>query len=825
MSLGDKDKNRDERGPAGEPLPEDPSMPDVPDDGDDDDEDGPKMPDVPTPEPDDVPGISVHVPDRKRRAGGILSFAPLFALKRWMWGPIRSYKGTPRRKAKTASLALASIVALAILVPVIWLTANPLPDVSMLEEYKPIEGIKIYDIHDKLAAVVSGAEDRQVVKLSQVSPEMKKAMLAAEDHEFYSHGGFNATSIIRAAIKNFQAGHVVEGASTITQQLVKNLFFPGEARTINRKIKEVILATQVDQKYSKDQILEMYLNQIYFGNQAYGIERAAQRYFSKPASKLTLAEGAFLAGVVKAPTYLSDPDNRKAALARQNEVLDKLAEYKLATKQEVDKAKQQKLAFRKYVSPFQKYAFYVAYVMDQLRSKYGDDELKRGLNVYTNLDPQAQMEGEKALAFGISHAPAGVEQGALASIRINDGAVLALVGGVGQFEKIQWNRAVSPHTMGSSFKPFVYLTGFLQGMDPEDIIVDSPVSFPSGGSVWTPRNFEGGFMGAMPIKKALAQSRNVCAAKVAHEVGIENVIKTARLAGLTSTIEPYLPVSLGAAAASPLEMAGAYSTFARGGVRITPQIFRRIENTDGTVVATFSPEPRKVFDSHAIDKLLVCMKEVVTHGTGILAQLDDHRPLAGKTGTADASRDIWFVGFTPDTCTAVWGGNDHNKAIANKYVTGGMIMSKIFKQYMTAYYQDHPTPIVAFMKPGAEAPQVASAKELDKKKLASAQAAAKAKIAKATTAKPSIIERKIEQAAVVKPETAPAPAPSVVEEETAPPMVAPAAAAESPKQETPKHESQEPKPEPAKVETPKVVEPAKRLPPVPAVPYQYEQRD
>jgi penicillin-binding protein 1A len=689
--------------------------------------------------------------------------------KRAVEKPMRWYNRQPRR-TRIVAAGLAGALTLGIMVPTLWLTFNPLPSISMLEHYTPVEAIKIYDIHDKLAAVVSGEEDRLSVKLNDVSPNMRKAMLAAEDHEFYSHGGFDLSSIARAAIKNVQAGRVVEGASTITQQLVKNLFFPGEERTFNRKIKEVILATQVDAKYSKDQILEMYLNQIYFGNQSYGIERAAQRYFNKPASKLSLAESAFLAGVVKAPSYLSHPSRRQEATARQHEVLDKLVEYKMANADEVAKAKQEKLAFRKFVSPYQKYPFYVAAVMDQLRQKYGEEELQRGLKVYTNLDPEAQLAGERALAKGIEKAPRGVEQGALASVRIEDGAVLALVGGVGQYEKNQWNRATSPHTMGSSFKPFVYMAGFLKGKNPEDVVVDAPVSFPSGGQYWSPRNFEGGFMGAMTIKKALAYSRNVCAAKVAHEVGIQNVIKVARQAGLTSRMEPYLPISLGASASSPLEMASAYATFARGGIRINPMVIRKIENNDGTVLASYSPQPEKVFDSQATSKLLVALQEVVTNGTGVLARLPG-RPMAGKTGTSDAARDIWFVGFTADTATACWGGNDFNKAIHNTHVTGGMIMSKIWKDYMTEYYEKHPTPALAFFTPAKDAPKiaiegdsgaaVASTPDADLKKK---QDEAKAKIAQAAALKEAkkkqakrsqpVVDQTIERAAVVKPEEA-----------------------------------------------------------------------
>lgn len=777
MSSGDKDFDKEDQKPDGERIPDAQNQPG---------EAPPEIPEVPPPQPEDVPGIAVHVPERPQRERGFsLSLARMF--KR-MSG--RATPTSPRhpRKKRIIAAGLAATIGVCVGIPALWLLFNPLPDIAMLEHYTPVEAVKIYDIHDKLAGVVAGDEDRLSIKLANVSPIMLKAMLAAEDHEFYSHGGFNMSSIARAALKNMQAGRVVEGASTITQQLVKNLFFPGEARTFNRKIKEAILATQIDQKYTKDQILEMYLNQIYFGNQSYGIERAAQRYFNKSANKLNLGEAAFLAGVVKAPSYLSNPAHRKQAIERQHAVLDKMVEYKLISSGEAGKAKSEKLVFRKYVSPYQKYAFYVAYVMDLLRENYGDEEIQRGLKVYTNLDPEAQIAGEKALQKGIDKAPSGVEQGAIASVRIDDGAVLALVGGVGQYEKHQWNRAVSPHTMGSSFKPFVYLTGFVKGHSPDDIIVDSPVSFPSGGRFWSPPNFEHGFMGAMTMRKALAFSRNVCAAKLAYEVGIENVIKTARLAGLTSRMEPYMPISLGAAAASPLEMAAAYSTFARGGIAIKPLVFRRIESNDGKVIAAFKPEPRKVFDSTATTKLLDCMQEVVKAGTGVRARLPG-RPLAGKTGTSDASRDIWFVGFTADTATACWGGNDHNKAIHNRGVTGGMIMSNIFKDYMTEFYEKHPTPALAFVTPAANAPQIAidgmpppvangdKKKGEEQKKVAQADANTKAlkKMLKPASAhKVTVVERTFERAAVAEDED---------KTETSAPGEEPAEAAETPQEE------------------------------------------
>jgi penicillin-binding protein 1A len=634
---------------------------------------------------------------QKKTGGSLTLIDPLRVLRRY--GQRSSLRATNLRRNKKLLVAgsiAGGLLAVAILTPIIWLKCNKLPDIKTLETYTPVQAVSIYDGNSKLIAVVSGEEDRRPVKLSQVSPEMKLAMIGAEDHDFYRHGGINTSSIMRAAMVNLQAGRIVEGGSTITQQLVKNLFFPGERRTFNRKIKEFFLANDVAAKYSKNRILEMYLNQIYFGNQAYGIEAAAQRYFDKPASALTMGESTFLAGLVKSPSALSNPEHRDAAFARQRQVLDQMVGYGMLTKDQAEKARVEKLKFRKFVNPYQQYPYYVSYVMDELREHYGEQELQHGLKVYTYLDPIAQAAAEKAMTDGIAHAPGGVTQGALVSLKVNDGGVVALVGGVGKFEDHQWNRAVSPHTMGSSFKPFVYLTGFLHGLTPDSIVPDEPFSAPSGGQYYSPRNFDNRFMGPLTVMKALTFSRNVCAVRVAAFCGIKNVIDTAHLAGLTSRLDPYLPTAVGAGAASPLEMAGAYSTFARGGIYLTPHLMRRVDGTNGKRIYLYDEKPKKVFDSTAVSNLVSCMQNVVAHGTGIYAQIPG-RLIAGKTGTADKARDIWFVGFTPDTCTAVWGGNDHNKAVYNRSVTGGMIMAGMWKKYMVAYYDAHPTPVGSFI--------------------------------------------------------------------------------------------------------------------------------
>lgn len=611
---------------------------------------------------------------------------------------------------------LAGMLVAGYVAAMVWQQLKDLPDIAVLERYEPIEAIQIFDRNDHLVCTVEGDEDRRVVALSQISPQMQQAILAAEDRHFYEHHGFNPTSFVRAFVANVQAGHVVEGGSTITMQLVKNLFFEDAGRKAGVKVKEVFIASEIERRYPKDKILEMYLNQVYFGNGAYGIERAASRYFDRSAISLDIAQSAFLAGLVKAPSDLSDPGNRKAALDRQKEIIDKMVDYGYITGAQAEAAKKESLQFKKGINPLQKYPFYVSYVLEQLRTRFSQAEMrKQGLRVFTNLDPSVQELGEKMLAAGISKAPNGVRQGALVCVQVKDCAVLAIVGGVGNFWKNQWNRATNPHTAGSSFKPFVYLTAFQKRtFTPDSIIDDSPLSIKQGWGlpIWQPKNFDHKYMGKITLRKALTLSRNVPSVKIAQAVGIQSVIETARLAGITSKLDPNLSLALGSSAVSPLELAGAYATFARSGIAIHPQVIRKIENTRGQVIDTFESRYDKAFDPEAVAQLVSIMQDVVRVGTGTQARLAD-RPVAGKTGTADAGKDIWFAGFTPDTVAVVWGGNDENEAIPGHNVTGGVVMAKIWHMFMEAYYEAHPTAPGNFMEskgrteasPGEGAPE------------------------------------------------------------------------------------------------------------------------
>jgi membrane peptidoglycan carboxypeptidase len=318
--------------------------------------------------------------------------------------------------------------------------------------------------------------------------------------------------------------------------------------------------------------------------------------------------------------------------------------------------------------------------------------------VYTNLDPKAQEVAEKTLAESIAHAPKGVSQAALVSVSVADGAVVSMVGGVGNFWKNQFNRAVNPHTVGSSFKPFVYLTAFLSGTTtPDSYIEDSPLVVHQGWGLpdYVPKNFDHKFYGRIPVRKALYLSRNIPALRIAQKVGIDKVIEIARLAGIKAKLDPNLSLALGSSAISPLEMAGAYSTFARGGIVTPPKVLRRVENSRGQMLVVSGDERARAFPPEPVAALVDVLQDVVKCGTGTQAKLAD-RPVAGKTGTADAGKDIWFIGFTPDLVTAVWGGNDEDLPIPGHNVTGGVVMAKIWRAYTEAYYKVYPTPPGAF---------------------------------------------------------------------------------------------------------------------------------
>ena len=466
------------------------------------------------------------------------------------------------------------------------------PQLGFLQNYNPVQTIQIYDRNDNLVVSVEGVEKRVIVPLSAVSREMKAALLAAEDRHFYEHKGVSVMSIFRALLANLLHGKVVEGGSTITEQLAKNLFFEGEKRSIDLKVAELIIAISIESQFSKDKILELYLNEVYFGNNAYGIEQAALNYFGKDASRLDLAQSAFLAGIIRAPSIGGSEENRRSAMRRQRVVLEKLQEYGFISEAEKNIAAQELLNFAT-ASPepekmnLMRYPYYVGTVIESLRGKFNAAAIERqGLKVYTNLDTTAQDTAEKVLAQGLSRAPYGINQGALVTVRLSDSAVLALVGGVGDYAHNQWNCATNPHTVGSAFKPFVYLAAFEKKLiDEYSTVDDTPFSIQdTNGSEYKPKNYDGKFMGGITVAKAFAYSRNIPALRLGQAAGIGSVINVAERAGISEPLAPELALSLGCSAVSPIHLANAYATLARGGVFMTPLLVRRVETRAGKLL-------------------------------------------------------------------------------------------------------------------------------------------------------------------------------------------------------------------------------------------------
>jgi 1A family penicillin-binding protein len=568
------------------------------------------------------------------------------------------------------------------------LSFRDLPDVRVLKGYVPVETTYIYDINGGLIARLHGDVNREVVTLDRISPHLKRSVLAMEDAYFYTHKGIDPSGIGRAILANFNAGGTVEGGSTLTQQLVKNLFLSNE-RSLNRKVAEAVLAMRVEQVFTKEQILEMYLNQVFWGKNTNGAETASQNYFGKSAADLTLGEAAMLAGTIQAPSVFNPVDNYSESKKRQGLVLDRLLELGWATQAEVKAAKAQKITIRKQGISYE--ASRVPYVSQavtaELEEKFGRDVvLQGGLRVQTTIDLKMQRIAEEVAAEGhkdLVDRGAYADQLSLVAVDPRTGFVKALVGGVGDFDKNQFNRAVlARRQLGSSFKPFVYYLAFASGnYTPDSTIDDSPMTIPDGDEPYIPRNYDNKFSGAMSIRQAIAVSRNIPALRLGIEFGNDNVVALCRKLGINSPILPVVSLPLGAADVTPMEVAGAYAVFASGGYKSKTTLIARVTDRNGNLVLDNTPKPELILDPIAVSYLTDALRSVVTNGTATEAQMSDGRPVAGKTGTTSDFRDAWFVGYVPQLAVAIWIGNDDYSPMANG-VTGGVYVVPIWRKFM-----------------------------------------------------------------------------------------------------------------------------------------------
>ncbi len=553
--------------------------------------------------------------------------------------------------------------------------ATDLPDTSKLYDVKRQPSISYLDRSGALVAV-RGSQYAPPVDLDKLPKYVPAAFIAIEDRRFYHHPGFDPIGIARAAVRNVQAGRIVGGGSTITQQLARNLFLTLD-QTPRRKAQELILAVWLEMKFTKKEILALYLNRVYFGGGAYGIEAAAQRYFNKPASRLTLGEAALLAGMMKGPSRYSPVSASERAARRATIVLDEMVRIKAITPEERDAAFKAPVRVSAILAN-QRAQYFTDWVDAQVRSLVG--EPTEDLVVETTLDLPIQAAAEQAVRAGVANnAKSGVEQGALVALD-GEGRIRAYVGGA-DYSESQFDRATSARRQaGSAFKPFVYLTAMEQGRTPSVIMADEPLKIGN----WEPRNYTNKYLGPITLQTALAQSVNTVAARLANEVGTANVAATAKRLGINSKIQLDPSMALGAVEVNPLEMAQAYAPFANGGFSARGYGIERIRTTSGKVLYDHGVEKRArgaVIGTPALPYMNQMMRQVVAGGTGGRAKVAGY-DIAGKTGTTSDYRDAWFVGYTGGFVAAVWVGQDDNGKMTG--VTGGGAPAAIWKSFMTA---------------------------------------------------------------------------------------------------------------------------------------------
>ena len=584
-----------------------------------------------------------------------------------------------------SSVAAGGLVGLAV-------SFRNLPDVRVLRNYTPSETSYVYDVKGTLLDSVHAEANREVVDFNEISPNIKRAVLAIEDSYFYTHKGINPAGIGRAALANLGAGETVQGGSTITMQLVKNLFLSPD-RTLSRKMVEIVLAMRIEQIFKKDEIFELYLNQVYWGHNTYGVETAAQSYFNKSAKDLTLAESAMMAGLIQAPESFSPFIDYQTAKKRQRIVLQRMRELNWITPAEQQQAKAQPIHLGQITSFRSSRAPYVTdAVMQELTEQFGAEAMaKGGMRIQTTIDLNLQKIAEETVAdsyyrdFGSG---AYADEMALVAIDPRTHFVKALVGGV-NYKTSQYNRAVqSRRQPGSAFKPFVYYAAFASGkFTPNSIINDSAVTYPDGNGYYSPRNYDGTFAGSMPLRKALEMSRNVPAIKLGQAVGINRIVEIARTLGIKSPIDPVISLPLGSVDLTPMELAGAYATFANYGWHSDPTLIMQVTDSSGNVVLDNTPKPQLVLDPWASAALTDVLQGVISQGTATNAQIG--RPAAGKTGTTDSQKDVWFVGYVPQLATAVWVGNDDNRPLGQG-ATGGGYAAPVWRNFMIQALRDEP---------------------------------------------------------------------------------------------------------------------------------------
>jgi len=564
--------------------------------------------------------------------------------------------------------------------------ADVLPKEADLAGYEPPSSTKIYAANGELLATLTLEEnsydEREIVDIADLPQYVKLATIAIEDERFYEHRGVDLRAIIRAAKADIQSRSMTQGASTITQQLARSIYL-SQRKVGGRKVQEMALAIEIERRYSKEEILEMYLNQVFYGSGAYGIEAAAKTYFRKSAKDLKLHEAALLAALPNNPSRWSPYTNPEGAKARRNLVLEKMAQLGFISREQAEKAEKMPLkvaprpvrGLMSYKAPY-----FTTYCIRELERRYGRDLVwGGGLRVYTTLNLALQEHAQRELIKGVErNRRIRASQGATVLMDPRNGKILAMVGGLGFSEKDQYNRAwQAKRPPGSAFKPFVYTTAIAMGYSPATVVSGAPVEFRLASGRWKPR---GGGGGSYTLATALAISHNIITCKLIYRIGPEAVVRMAKRMGIKSDIRPFLSIALGTECVSPLELLTAFCCFANGGLRVEPTTIERVTDRNGVVIDDSLPERKRVLTKRTAYIMNRMLAGVIKFGTGTRAQ-GLGVPTIGKTGTTEYAMDTWFVGLTPKLACVVWIGNDDNTPMLGR-AYGGTVAAPIWKSIM-----------------------------------------------------------------------------------------------------------------------------------------------
>jgi len=579
-----------------------------------------------------------------------------------------------KRKLIRAGLLMAAVMSLW----VAWIWVE-LPTIDHLNTFTKAPSI-IIKSEDGTTIGSFGDIYGDYIRFPDFPSSLIDAVVATEDRNFFHHFGIDPYGLLRATFANIRAGHVVQGGSTITQQVAKNVFLTPE-RSMTRKLKEMLLAFKLEHRFSKQEIISIYLNRVYLGAGNFGVDAAAHRYFDISARDMTLPESAIIAGLLKAPSRFAPTSNPTLSRKRAEQVIINMEEAGYLTAPQSQRARTdltQTMNTRPHTP--QSAMYFADWVVDQLPDYIGD--VRQDLVVTTTLRPNWQEMADKAISEVMAKEAEAHDVGQAALMSMTpDGAIRAMIGGT-SYGQSQYNRATQAlRQPGSSFKLFVYLAGLENGLTPESTLVDGPISIPISGGSWQPRNYNGKYLGTLTLKEACTESVNTIAVQVAQEAGLDHVISMAHRLGVTSDMDPLPSIALGATEVSLIEMTTAYAHLAAGGAIVNPYGILRIDTAAGETLYERQPlEDGIVLRAEIVGEMNEMLMSVVENGTGKAARIG--RPVAGKTGTTSDYRDAWFMGFTPDLVTGVWVGNDDNTPM--KKVTGGMMPAQIWHNYMIA---------------------------------------------------------------------------------------------------------------------------------------------